>query len=675
MKEADARKEIKKLTGLIEYHNRKYYLDARPEISDQEFDGILRQLIQLEAAFPHLKSPGSPSQRVGGSPLKEFKTVEHEIPMLSIDNTYSYEELREFNKRMMKSLGREMLAYFVEEKVDGVSVSLTYERGLFARGATRGDGKFGDDITENLKTVKSIPLRLESPDDLLSADLPDILEIRGEVYLSRGNFSKLNREREKNGEELFANPRNACAGTLKLLDPKIVAERQLSFFAHGIGLTKGLTIRSQSEFFQYCRTIGVRTVPHFRRVEGIDGVIRFAEEYGEKRKTLDYDTDGLVVKIDGFEDRKILGFTSKSPRWMIAYKYPAERAVTRLKEIEISVGRTGVLTPVAILEPVRISGTTVSRASLHNKDEIERLDVRIGDTVQVEKSGEIIPKVICVMKEKRKKSFKKFRYPGRCPVCGSQARRIGEEVAVRCVSLACPAQLKGRIKHYAMRDAMDIEGLGDALIEQLVDKKMTRDLADIYFLKAEEVEALDRMGKKSARNLIEAIEHSKSRELNRLIFGLGIPNVGERAAEILADRYQGIEALEDAQEEDLCVIREIGPVTAKAITYFFSQSGTRQVLEKLRRAGVRFDLVSRRKSATPFSGKSFVITGSLSGYSRPEAEQLIRRMGGAVSASVGRKTDYLIVGENPGSKYEKAKTLGVAILDENQFQNMLKETG
>ncbi|MBI3999637.1 MAG: NAD-dependent DNA ligase LigA [Candidatus Omnitrophica bacterium] len=561
--------------------------------------------------------------------------------------------------------------YFVEEKVDGVSISLTYQRGLFVLGATRGDGKSGDDVTENLKTIKDIPLRIPAPGAKFKGKVPEVLEVRGEVYMPHESFEKCNQEKGKAGEELFANPRNACAGTLKLLDPKLVAKRQLSIFCHGVGVMKGVGSKTQSELFELLEALGFKTIEHTREAKDIEAVIKFAEAFRSQREKLDYNIDGLVVKVNSFDFREQLGATSKAPRWMIAYKYPAERAETVLEEIEISVGRTGALTPVAILKPVRLSGTTVSRASLHNRDEIERLDVRVGDRVLVEKSGEIIPKVVGVLAEKRKKPLRRFQFPDRCPVCGSKAAQVGDEVAVRCISLACPAQLKGRIKHYAMRDAMDIEGLGDVLIEQLVDKKLAKDLADIYHFDFEAVVHLERMGKKSAENLFEGIEASKSRELYRLIFGLGILNVGERAAQLLADRFQNLDCLMKATEEELCGIREIGPTTAKSIVDFFKETATHKIIEKLKQAGVRFNVVEAKKEGTPFSGKTFVITGALKNYARNEAEQLIRRLGGYASSSISKKTDFLVLGEDPGSKYDKAKELGIKMIEEDEFNKMV----
>ena len=672
MTKAEARKKIEKLRKEIDFHNRKYYLETKPVISDQEFDRLMHELIELEHSFPEFVAPDSPSQRVGGVPLQGFKTVRHEIPMMSMDNTYSYGELRDFDARVKKGLNTSQVDYFVEEKIDGVSISLLYRDGLFVLGATRGDGRTGDDITENLKTIRSIPLRIPAPGAKLRGKVPELVEVRGEAYLSHTSFERLNQDKEKAGEELFANPRNACAGTLKLLDPKLVAKRDLSVFCHGLGVTGGVSIGAQSGFFEWLRELGFKTIEHTKHVKNIEAVIDFAEAFKEKRERLDYDIDGLVVKVDSFEAQRLLGTTSKAPRWMIAYKYPAEQAVTLLNDIEISVGRTGALTPVAILQPVRLSGTAVSRASLHNADEIERLDVRVGDQVRVEKSGEIIPKVVGVLKEKRKGALKKFKFPEHCPVCGSRAVRVGDEVVIRCVSLACPAQLKGRIKHFAMRDTMDIEGMGDVLVEQLVDEKLVRHLADIYELSFESVVKLERMGRKSAENLFAAIEKSKMQELYRLIYGLGILNVGEHAAQILADHFQNLDRLMEAREEELCTIREIGPTTARSIVDFFTDSGTHKIVDRLRKAGVRFNVAEAKRSVAPLAGKTIVVTGVLKKYSRNEIEQTIRRFGGHWSSSVSQKTSFLLVGESPGSKYDKAKKLGVKIVTEAEFEKMIK---
>ncbi len=671
MTKTEAKSKIEKLRKEIDFHNQKYYEAAKPVISDQEFDRMMKDLIDLENQFPEFKTPDSPSQRVGGAPLKEFKTVAHTIPMLSMDNTYSYDELREFDQRVKRGLGRTNVDYFIEEKVDGVSISLIYKNGVFSLGATRGDGRFGDDVTENLKTIRDIPLSIPRPGSKLKGKIPESLEVRGEVYLPHVSFEKLNKQKEKLGEELFQNPRNACAGTLKLLDPRLVARRELSIFIHGVGTVKGHKFETQSELFEFLKSAGFKMIKHTKQAKNIEEVIQYAESFEKLRNDLDYDIDGLVVKVNSFDDREQLGFTSKSPRWMIAYKYPAEQAETLLEDILISVGRTGVLTPVAMLKPVRLSGTTVSRASLHNQDEIERLDVRVGDYVIVEKSGEIIPKVISINTKKRTKNLRKFEFPDKCPVCGSKVHRVEGEVAVRCMSLACPAQIKRSIKHYAMRDAMDIEGLGEALIEQLVEKELVKNLADIYSLKSDVVADLERMGQKSAENLFEGIEASKSRDLYRLIFGLGVENVGEHSAQLLADRFRSLDKLAETTQEDLLSIREIGPTTAESIVDFFKQSANQRILDKLKKAGVKFNLVEAKKSGTPFSGKTFVITGTLKKFSRPEAEQLIRRFGGFATGSVSKKTDFLVLGEDPGSKYDKAKKLGITILKEEEFAKLV----
>lgn len=663
---AQAKKEIEKLRREIEHHNRKYYVEAKPEISDIEFDKLMHRLMDLEEAFPELKTPDSPTQRVGGEPLKEFRTVEHKIPMLSLDNTYTYEELGEFDKRVKKFLGQDQVDYFVEQKIDGVSISLIYEKGRLKLAATRGDGRFGDDVTENIKTVHAVPLAL--------AKAPDFLEVRGEIYMPAASFEKLNKEKEERGEELFANPRNACAGSLKLLDPKIVAKRGLSIFMHGLVTVKGGTKapQGQAEAFDFLKSLGFRTIEYTQRCSNIREVEDFIRDFEPKRDSLDYEIDGMVVKVDSYEEQRALGQTSHSPRWMIAYKYPAERKETVVEDIRVQVGRTGALTPVAVLTPVKISGTTVSRASLHNRDEIERLDVRIGDHVLVEKSGEIIPKVMEVLKEKRKKSLPKFKFPEKCPVCGGHAQSFGDEVAVRCVNFACPAQLKARIRHYAQRHAMDIERLGQVWIDTFVEKGFIKDLADIYYLDFEKVKALERMGDKSAQNLFDGIEASKQRPLERLIYGLGILNVGERGAYLLAHHFKSLERLTQATQEELSTIREIGPVTAESIVQFFKEPGTRKVLGKLEKAGVRFDKLEAVKSSGPLAGKSVVVTGTLENYSRGEIEALIRRQGGHPSGSVSKKTDFLVLGKDAGSKLGKAKEYGVKILSESEFQKLIK---
>ncbi len=635
----------------------------------------MRELLDLEQAFPELITPDSPSRRVGGAPLKSFKTIEHKVPMLSLDNTYSREELEEFSKRVHKGLGGASFFYFVEEKIDGVSIALVYEKGLLKLGATRGDGRYGDDITENIKTLGSIPLRLPAAGNKFKGLVPDLLEVRGEAYISKDQFEAINRDKEADGDELFANPRNACAGSLKLLDPKLVAKRKLSAFVHGLARFEGKNPpASQSEAMALLRDLGFKVIPDAQRCKDMAEVFGRVDAIEKKRGGLPYDIDGVVVKVDSFEDQMTLGMTSKSPRWMIAYKYAAEQAETVLEDIKIQVGRTGVLTPVAILKPVQLAGTTVSRASLHNQDEIERLDVRVGDYVLIEKSGEIIPQVISVVVSKRKGNPAKFIFPKSCPSCGEKVGKYAAEVAVRCLNPLCPAQLKRALKHFAGREAMDIENLGVSIIDQLVEKVLVKDLADLYTLKITDVEALERMGEKSANNLIEGIEQSKKRPLHQLIFGLGILDVGVHTAFILAGKFGSLEALSEAKTEDLETLREIGPVTAESIGHFFSQDSTHRLLRKMKDAGVRTDLVEKIEGHHPLRGKTIVLTGTLEKMERSEAEALLRKLGAHPSGSVSKKTDILVAGPGAGSKLAKAQELGIEIWDEARFVKTLGGT-
>jgi DNA ligase (NAD+) len=676
MTKNEAAQKIYKLRKELDRHNRFYYLEAAPAISDRDYDRLMRELMDLEEAFPELMTPDSPSRRVGGAPLEKFRTVEHKVPMLSLDNTYSREELEEFAVRVQKGLGGQPFSYFVEEKVDGVSIALVYEDGILTLGATRGDGRYGDDITENIKTLGSIPLRLPAPGSSYKGPAPRLLEVRGEAYISRKQFEKINQEKEKADEELFKNPRNACAGSLKLLDPKLVAARKLDALVHGLARYDGENPpQSQSEAMAFLTELGFKVIPDAQKCKDMTEVFGVVDAIEKKRDKLQYEIDGVVVKVDQFEDQKTLGMTSKSPRWMIAYKYPAEQAETFLRDIKIQVGRTGVLTPVALLEPVQLAGTTVSRASLHNQDEIERLDARIGDCVLIEKSGEIIPQVISVNLQKRNGNPAKFIFPKKCPVCGEKAGKYGEEVAVRCLNPLCPAQLKGALKHFAGREAMDIENLGIAIIDQLVAKGLVKDLADLYFLKIADVEALERMGEKSANNLIEGIEKSKKRPLARLVFALGILDVGVHTAFILADKFGSIEKLSKATVEDLEGIREIGPVTAESIVGFFQQSSTKRLLKKLEDAGVHMNIVEKIAGDNPFRGKTVVLTGSLEKMERSEAEALLRKLGAHPSGSVSKKTDILVAGPGAGSKLAKAQELGIPIWDESQFLAELKKSG
>ena len=657
-------------------HNYKYYALAKPVISDQQFDRLMQELIDLEKAHPELVTPDSPSQRVGGEPLKDFKSVKHVVPMMSIDNTYSREEVDEFHKRICKLLGKAEVEYHLEEKVDGVSIALIYENGELVRGLTRGDGKSGDDITENLKTIGSIPLRIPVPGSSYKGEIPKLLEVRGEAYISKPQFKKNNEAREKQDEELFANPRNACAGTLKQLDPKIVAARKLDAFIHGLARYEGKNSpKTQDEAMKLFSTLGFKTVPNRKVCQTIESAMQWIEHVQSLRADLPYEIDGMVAKVNSLSDQQTCGARNKAPRWVIAYKYPAEQAETILESISVQVGRTGVLTPVANLKPVQLAGTTVSRASLHNADEIERLDARIGDHVLIEKSGEIIPQVISVLKNKRTDQVRKFVFPKKCPVCQNEVERVEGEVATHCINPSCKAKLRAGIKHFACRNAMDIENLGYALIDQLVDLDMVKDFSDLFALKTEDLAKLDRMADKSAANVITAIEKSKSQPLARLIFGLGIPDVGERTAHVLAKHFRHLEKVAFIKKEEMENIREIGPVTAKSIEDFFKNLGTQKLIEKLKSAGVKMNIVEQEAGDNPCKGKTFVLTGTLESMGRPDAEALLRKLGANVSGSVSKKTDFVVAGAEAGSKLTKAESLGIKVLREKEFLDLLKSSG
>ena len=663
----EAAKTIESLRNAIHRHNRLYYIENQPEISDAEYDALLRELIDLEQAHPDLITPDSPSQRVGGEPLEAFAAVRHAIPMLSLDNTYSKEEVLAFDARIKRVLSvQKDIEYVAEPKIDGVAVSLRYEDSLFVQGATRGNGLVGDDITANLKTIRTIPLRLED-------DRIPLLEVRGEVYMPRQAFENLNEEKEAAGEEPFANPRNAAAGSLKVLDPRISATRKLGSVIHGLGQVEGLAFETHYEFLSSARKLGFKVNEGFALFEGIEKVLDYCDEWEEKRDSLPYEIDGMVIKVNQLALREVLGRTSKSPRWAFAYKFKARQASTLLEDIQVQVGRTGVLTPVAVLQPVRLAGTVISRATLHNADEVRRKDIRIGDTVLIEKGGDVIPKVVKVVTTKRTGKEKPFSMPDRCPVCSSKVMQVEGEVAIRCTNMACPAQLKNRLKHFGSRGAIDIEGLGEVLVSQLVDKGLVKDPADLYTLDVETVANLERMGEKSAQNLVDAIEKSKKRDYSRVIFALGIPAVGTRAADLLAEHFRSMDELSRATVEELETVPEIGPRTAEGIVRFFTEQANQDVLVKLKAAGVNL-----ASSAPPvsrddrFSGKTFVLTGALSNMTRSDAEQKIKERGGKTSGSVSRNTDYVIVGENPGTKYDKAVELGLRTLSEAEFLKMLK---
>ncbi len=661
------KKRAEELRRQIEYHNRKYYIDAQPEISDAAYDRLMKELIDIETAHPELKTKDSPTQRVGGAPVEGFKTVKHSTPMLSLDNTYSQEELREFDARIGKITSD--YSYTVELKIDGVAIALIYKNGYLEAGVTRGDGEKGDDVTENVKTIKSLPLKIDA--GLIKNKAGEIVEVRGEVYLSKRQFEKINKERELEGETPFANPRNSAAGTLKLLDSKAVAARGLDIFAYYLVDAERYGIKTQWEALAKMKEAGFPVNKHAALCGNIDEVIKICAEWEEKRNSLPYDIDGMVIKVNEFDRQKILGITQKSPRWAISYKFRAQQAKTLLKSITVQVGRTGILTPVAELEPVRIAGTTVKRATLHNEEEVERKDIREGDMVIVEKAGEIIPEVVSVVLEERKKDSRKFKMPDKCPVCGEKSVKYEGEAARRCINIKCPAILEGSIIHFASRDGMDIEGMGPALVQQLLKAGIVKDYADLYFLKQEQIAELERMGKKSAENLIKAIEESKGRELHRLIYALGIRNVGTGTAEILSDNFDDLDKLSSASVDELSGIHEIGPVVAGCIVDFFKRKETKDVLKKLKEAGVNTKRISGRVSDNRLNGALFVFTGELEKYSRTEAENIVKSLGGRVSSSVSRETDFVVAGPGAGSKLEKARKLGVKIIDEKEFLGII----
>jgi DNA ligase (NAD+) len=663
----EAAARIEALRKEIHHHNRMYYIENRPEISDAEYDALLRELIELEQAYPDLITPDSPSQRVGGEPLEVFGTVSHAVPMLSLDNTYSKEEVVAFDTRIRKAVGLDgKMEYVVEPKIDGVAVSLRYENNVFVRGATRGNGLVGDDITANLKTIRTVPLRLEGKSFAM-------LEVRGEAYMPREAFEKLNEEKERAGEEPFANPRNATAGSLKLLDPRISAKRKLDIAIHSFAEAEGIDFGTHFNFLQEMRKRGVKVIQEYTLCKGIDEVMKHRDAWEEKRDTLPYDIDGMVIKVNRLDLRDILGTTAKSPRWAFAYKFKARQASTVLNDIVVQVGRTGVLTPVAVLEPVWLGGTVISRATLHNADEIKRKDIRVGDAVLIEKGGEVIPKVAKVVLTKRTGKERVFKMPDRCPVCSSKLVKLEGEVAIRCPNMSCPAQLKNRLEHFGSRGAMDIEGLGEVLVNQLVDKGLVKDVGDLYRLDVETVASLERMGQKSAQNLLDAIEKSKTRDFSRVIFAIGIPSIGSKAADLLAEHFASMEELSHASFEELQAVHEIGPKTAESIVQFFEREENTRVIEKLKAVGVNMRSPRRRVVADgKFAGKTFVLTGTLLSMTRQQAEDEIKQRGGKTSGSVSRKTDYVIVGQDPGSKYDKARGLNVQTLSEEEFLKMIQ---
>ncbi len=669
MNKKAAAKRVDELRKQLDYHNYRYYVLADPEISDAEYDRLLRELQELEAQFPELITPDSPTQRVGAAPLEEFNSVTHTIPMVSLDNAFGYDELREFDGRVKRGLGTsEEIEYVIEPKIDGVAVELVYENGLFVQGSTRGDGYVGEEITQNLKTIKSVPLRLRSE----GAKIPQRVEVRGEVYYPTAGFKKLNAEREAQGEPVFANPRNAAAGSLRQLDPRITAQRPLDIFIHSLGQLEGVKFTTHFEALTTFKKWGFRVNPHIAVCSGIDAVIAQCEKIREMREKLDYEIDGAVIKVNSLALQNELGMRTRSPRWAIALKYEAKQETTQILDIIAQVGRTGALTPVAIMQPVKISGVEITRATLHNQDEIDRKDVRIGDWVVVQRAGDVIPEVVKVIVSKRTGNEKPYHLPDKCPVCGSHVVRLEGEAVHRCQNASCPAQLKERIRHFASRNAMDIEGLGDKLIDQLVEKKMVRDVADIYHLTKEQLAALERMGEKSAQNLIDALEASKEVELARLLYAFGIRFVGEHVSKILAREFKTLDNLKKATKERLLEVYEIGPQVAESVVQFFAERHNLETIERLLKAGVKIKKVAVSENHK-FAGKTFVFTGALQHFTRSEAEGLVEKLGGRAASSVSRNTDYVVVGENAGSKADKARELGVTILSEEDFKKMVQE--
>lgn len=665
MTSAATQTEIEELREQIRKHDRLYYIEAAPVISDLEYDKLLKRLSELEEKHPELVTADSPTQRVGDAPVSELQSVTHAQPMLSIDNTYSVEELREFAARTNKLLDGEPVTWVVEYKIDGVAVSLRYENGLLVQGATRGNGIVGDDITHNVRTIGDVPLKL-------LGNPPPLLEVRGEVYMTNHDLVVLNQEQQAKGGQIYKNTRNLCAGAIRLLDPRIAASRKLRFFAHGVGVSEGLKAKTHLEFLDEIREYGIPATPRVKGFESLDDAIEFCDQQVEGLHELEFEVDGLVLKVNRYDQRQQLGARSKSPRWVVAYKIEKYEATTRLNEIRVQVGKTGAITPIAELEPVELAGTTVSRASLHNADEIERKDIRVGDVVVVEKAGKVIPHIVRVELHKRKTDLPKFVYPEKCPECGTPAKRDEGGVYIRCPNVECPAQVREKVRYFATRNAMDIEGLGDKLVDQLVASGLVKNVADLYRLTVEQVTGLERMGKKSAENLVAGVEASKGRGLAKLLNALSIRHIGVGGSKVLAQRFASLAALQSATVEELAATDEVGEITAQSVFDFLHDPQNEKLLADLIELGVKTtEEVAAKPTEGPLVGKTVVVTGSLQNFDRNTIQELIVKLGGKASGSVSKKTDFVVAGEEAGSKLEKAQALGVKVLTEAEFMALI----
>ncbi|GEN32503.1 DNA ligase (NAD+) [Cerasibacillus quisquiliarum] len=667
MNKQQVEKKIQALKKELNQYSYEYYVLDKPTVPDSEYDKKLRELEDLEKQFPELITADSPTQRVGDQPLDSFEKVRHAIPMLSLGNAFSSDELRDFDRRVKQTIGKDV-SYICELKIDGLAVSLRYEDGQLVQGSTRGDGTIGEDITSNLRTIRSIPLSIHEK---------NTIEVRGEAFIPQRSFITLNKQREENGEALFANPRNAAAGSLRQLDPKIAASRNLDVFWYGVGVWEGKEMASHSECLTYLSSLGFKVNNEWRICQSIEEVLDYVEYWTIRRPNLPYEIDGIVIKVDALSDQEALGYTAKSPRWAIAYKFPAEEVVTTLRDIELSVGRTGVITPTAILDPVRVAGSTVQRASLHNADLIREKDIRVGDTVILRKAGDIIPEIVRVIEEKRTGKEKEFSMPSHCPACQSELIHIEEEVALRCINPNCPAQIQEGLIHFSSRDAMNIDGLGERIIAQLFREKLVQSIPDVYRLEKNELLKLERMGEKSATNLLNAIEQSKENSLEKLLFGLGIRFIGVRASQILAEAFQSMDHLQQATYDDFIQIDEIGTKMADSLVQYFSDEKVQKMIQELSELGINMTykgpVRSESSENTTFSGKVVVLTGKLEHYTRNEAKEKIEALGGKVTGSVSKNTDLLIAGEAAGSKYKQAEKLGISIWNEEQLQQALEE--